>query len=531
MRGCVAVMLLLGAPLAPCAENQRLHATFYTANAAQGDIEAALELPAPQFNTTRLVEDGHRGNAPVAWKEFRATAYGVTAVLAIDTSGSVQGTPFESVKSALRDYVSSSRAQDRIAIVTFSDSVDVRQSFTADKVQLARAIDALQVGGTQTLLNSAIAKSITLLTAEPLNPRKHLLVITDGKNEGPGPSPGELADQARLSGIPVDCIGVTRLAVRYLQPMQALALASGGVYLRARGYPQLRQAMGQGIAGLLSSPVATFHLAHVVPDGQKHQLQIVADGASSNVAAVLLPAPPKSDILLYISIAAAAVLFGIGMMLIRHSRKGGPVSREGVIAPAVPCVPASPPRQARVATTYERNEAAIRIQSGAGAAAVAPARQEVVPPFAEPPLESSRSGTAPLAPPTEFRQVFAAPAPGRPVAWFRLVSQSGATTPIPPLRFPIDALEVWVGTGQANQIRVRHDTAVSRAHACIQWSGGDLYLLDNRPTNGTFVNGRAMQPGSRVRLKTGDRIVIGESIFSLDPAEPIFSLDPGEPQV
>lgn len=532
MRRCIAA-LLVAAPLAPGTfapgtlapgtlapgtDTRHLHATYYTPNAVQSTIEVALEPPALAPETTRLLEDGHQGGPPASWKEFRATNYGVTAILAVDTSGSVQGAAFESLKAALRDFVSSSRAQDRIAIVSFNDSVDVRQAFTADKAQLAAAIDALHTGGKQTLLNAAIASSLSLLADEVSNPRRHLLVITDGKNEGPGPAMAELTETARKSGIPVDCLGVTRLAVRYLEPMQALALASGGAYLRARGYEQLRQAMHQGIEGLLGSYVLTFHLAHIVPDGRKHVLQVSAPGVSSDAASVFLPAPPKSDVLLYVSIGAAVVLFGIGMMLIHYSRKEASAQAESSVTAEPPPTRQIQPRQARVATVYERNEA---IPPSGAAAAPARARQPIVPLGVDPPLPAPalHVSTAPLPKPTEFRRTFPAPATGQPAAWFRLIGQPGATTPVPPPRYPIEAVAVWIGTGEANQIRVKHDNAVSRAHACIEWKGGDLYLLDNHSTNGTVVNGQAMQPGSRIRLQAGDRIVVGESLFSVDSAD------------
>jgi len=522
MRWCIAA-LLLAAPLAPGADERHTHATFYTANhAGQETIEAAPEWgasPVPAPGSARLMEDGRPGNVAPSWKEFRATPYGITAVLAVDTSGSVQGTPFDSVKAALKNFVSSSRAQDRIAIVGFADSVNIGQTFTADKAQLTRAIDGLHTGGRQTLLNGAIARSLSLLAGEPTNPRRHLLVITDGKNEGPGPSLQQLTEDAREAGIPVDCIGVTRLSAKYLEPLQALALATGGAYIRARGYDQLRQAMSQGIEGLLGSPVLTFHLAHVLYDGQRHSFQVTAQGVSTDTASVLLPAPPASALLLYSSIGAAVLLFGVGMMLIYYSRKRTPVEA----AAALPAPPTReiPPRQARVATVYERHEAS----ASSGTESPARARQAAAHAGSGPPgpVTSARSETAPLTGPTEFRPVFQAPAPESPTAWMRLISQPGATAPLPALRYPIDANDVWIGAGSANQICVRHDTAVSRVHARIQWSGGDLYLLDNHSTNGTTVNARAVQAGSRVRLQPGDRIAIGESVFSLDPPDRPFS--------
>jgi hypothetical protein len=116
----------------------------------------------------------------------------------------------------------------------------------------------------------------------------------------------------------------------------------------------------------------------------------------------------------------------------------------------------------------------------------------------------------PVAKPTEFRTVFDTPAPGRPAAWLKLISQAE------PVSYPVEHAEVWIGTAETNRICVRSDAAVSRVHACIQWQGGDLYLLDNRSTNGSVVGGQTVERGTRVRLRIGDRIVLGQTVFSVE---------------
>jgi hypothetical protein len=60
---------------------------------------------------------------------------------------------------------------------------------------------------------------------------------------------------------------------------------------------------------------------------------------------------------------------------------------------------------------------------------------------------------------------------------------------------------------------------VSRKHAKISTTNGDIYIEDLGSTNGTFVNGEKV---TRSRLNEGDRILVGTSIIkmvSVDPAE------------
>lgn len=57
---------------------------------------------------------------------------------------------------------------------------------------------------------------------------------------------------------------------------------------------------------------------------------------------------------------------------------------------------------------------------------------------------------------------------------------------------------------------------VSRMHAKLILSNGQVYIQDLGSTNGTFVNGERIK---RVRLKEGDRILVGTSLFRLERGE------------
>ena len=58
---------------------------------------------------------------------------------------------------------------------------------------------------------------------------------------------------------------------------------------------------------------------------------------------------------------------------------------------------------------------------------------------------------------------------------------------------------------------------VSRKHARISTQGGQIVIQDLASTNGTFVNGEKVK---KMRLKEGDRILIGTSIIKLVAMDP-----------
>ena len=77
--------------------------------------------------------------------------------------------------------------------------------------------------------------------------------------------------------------------------------------------------------------------------------------------------------------------------------------------------------------------------------------------------------------------------------------------------FTIDRERVIVGRGPGVD-RAFDDPAMSRQHAAIEFSGSGFRLRDLGSTNGTLLNGTAVQS---VELRHGDRFEIGGRRFLL----------------
>lgn len=54
-----------------------------------------------------------------------------------------------------------------------------------------------------------------------------------------------------------------------------------------------------------------------------------------------------------------------------------------------------------------------------------------------------------------------------------------------------------IGSGNAADICIRDNHAISRNHAALLYINGEYYLEDNQSKNGSFINGRRIQPGVR----------------------------------
>jgi predicted component of type VI protein secretion system len=76
---------------------------------------------------------------------------------------------------------------------------------------------------------------------------------------------------------------------------------------------------------------------------------------------------------------------------------------------------------------------------------------------------------------------------------------------------------VTIGREEGNLLRL-NDERVSRFHAKIQQDNNDIILTDLESTNGTRVNGKAVQIR---RLRPGDRIGVGRSLLLFGSQEEI----------
>lgn len=69
------------------------------------------------------------------------------------------------------------------------------------------------------------------------------------------------------------------------------------------------------------------------------------------------------------------------------------------------------------------------------------------------------------------------------------------------------------GRGAGTDIRI-NDKHVSRRHLRITRKSSSYFIEDLRSTNGTFVDGRMIEPGKSVELDLGTPVRMGDTFFS-----------------
>src|SRR4029077_8761935 len=89
-------------------------------------------------------------------------------VLLLDVSGSVEER-IEFIRKAARDFLNTASPQDRIAIISFRDDIQVISDFSTDRKLLSRQLDEIDAGGATALydaLGFVLADTVKKLRGE-----------------------------------------------------------------------------------------------------------------------------------------------------------------------------------------------------------------------------------------------------------------------------------------------------------------------------------------------------------------------------
>jgi VWFA-related protein len=149
----------------------------------------------------------YEDDQPVTVTHFSAERVPVSLGIALDTSGSMAGNKIQEAQDALdRLLYDLLDQQDEIFLYRFSNTPVLLQGWTRDRRQLSRALGRITVNG-GTAMYDAVAEAIPL-TLHGQNPKKALLVISDGNDTASATSVRELKAQIRETETLVYAIGI-----------------------------------------------------------------------------------------------------------------------------------------------------------------------------------------------------------------------------------------------------------------------------------------------------------------------------------
>ncbi len=180
------------------------------------------------------------------------TKEGVSVVLAIDTSGSMQATDYqpnrlESAKIAAGILLSQLDAKDYAGIVTFESGATSAAYLSPDKDRVRTKLAAIEPKEGSTAIGDGLALAIDMAEAIP-NQKKVIILLSDGVNNAGVISPDIALSFARERGIQVFTIGMgsdqpvvlgydwfgrPQMAELDEQMLQDIASQTGGIYYKS----------------------------------------------------------------------------------------------------------------------------------------------------------------------------------------------------------------------------------------------------------------------------------------------------------
>ena len=229
-------------------------------------------------------------------------------VLLLDVSGSVEER-MDFIRKAARDFLRTTSPQDRIAIISFREDIQVISDFSTDRAMLSRKLDEIDAGGA-----TALYDALGYVLSEPLKKlrgeRTAIVVMSDGddnKSFLPFPAileallesgalvyplyvPSGLVPEA---SVPKPEVTIDPLRTRYLtlttraeEEGRKLAAASGGVYYPIRRLEDLQKAYDDVVAQLRSAYTITY-ASNSVSSSPRVRVRTNRDGASVRLSPVV----------------------------------------------------------------------------------------------------------------------------------------------------------------------------------------------------------------------------------------------------
>jgi VWFA-related protein len=119
-------------------------------------------------------------------------------ILALDTSASLAGEPFEHLLSAGQALLDRLRPEDLAGLVTFSHEVSLREGLTRDRARLRRALAAIQPRGETALVDGSYA---AMMLGETDVGRDFVIVFSDGVDTSSWLSEPQVFEAARRCNV------------------------------------------------------------------------------------------------------------------------------------------------------------------------------------------------------------------------------------------------------------------------------------------------------------------------------------------
>jgi Ca-activated chloride channel family protein len=231
----------------------------------------------------RLVPDLAQGDFEVLDNDkpqplvvFRSENLPITAIVMLDTSGSMTGT-IALLKAAAEQFLIRLLPEDKATVGAFNDKIELNAGFTNNRDKLVSQVKDLDYGN-GTRLFDAVSESLDALKG--IEGRRVILVFTDGDDTSSHVGRGTVLDRARADEVMIYAIGLQSEyfdGARMVRSkpdsgLKKLADETGGGYFELKKTADLGPTFSRVAQELHSQYVLGFEAKQL--DGKVHKLAV-----------------------------------------------------------------------------------------------------------------------------------------------------------------------------------------------------------------------------------------------------------------
>jgi Ca-activated chloride channel family protein len=282
MRSCIAAFLLLflsrvianGQAAAENSTSFRADSTLVLVPVAVTDKSNRYVLGLEKENF-QVLEDG----APQTITHFSSEDAPLSVGLIVDVSGSI-GLKLNTSRQAVSDFLKNLNPADEAFLVECSDQADIAVHFTHDSAEIENKLKGVASGGLTALLDAVRLGLDEMKHAK--NPRKALLVISDGGDNNSHYTSREVEDLVREADVQIYAMGVfepltfglTASEMSGPRVLSEISEQTGGRALAANGSQDLPGIAARIGLELRNQYVLAYSPSNKDRDGRYRKLQV-----------------------------------------------------------------------------------------------------------------------------------------------------------------------------------------------------------------------------------------------------------------
>ena len=208
---------------------------------------------------------------------------GVTWVIALDVSRTMMGETFDHAKAAAIELLDRIGHYDRVAVVTFAQTVEVAARFDDTPNAVRTKLEGLTVdaGGLKTLLYDGLHESLDLIREAKSRPRRAAVILfSDGEDTGSDHTLAQVVELAHTAKTQVYTIGYARFGGSGLSTMEQIARETDADYQQVSSPADLQRFFGAIWDRITRSYLVRFPAKM---DGQPHAIKVSVDAQSDTI--------------------------------------------------------------------------------------------------------------------------------------------------------------------------------------------------------------------------------------------------------